>query len=169
MNKLKQITALGTIIAFLAACDQQGGGYGGGSGGGINKSDIGTVVGAGLGGWAGHNIGGGSGQVIATIAGTLIGAGIGREIGGSLDRADIAYHNQTASRALEYNQPGQSLPWRNPETGHSGSITPSNYYETPKGQYCREFSQTISVGGKSEQGYGTACRQPDGTWQIVSN
>jgi len=24
------------------------------------------------------------------------------------------------------------------------------------------------VGGRTEQAYGTACRQPDGSWQIVS-
>jgi hypothetical protein len=33
----------------------------------------------------------------------------------------------------------------------------------------REFITTITVGGEQQQGYGTACRQPDGTWQIVSD
>ena len=28
--------------------------------------------------------------------------------------------------------------------------------------------QTITVGGEVQQGYGTACRQPDGTWKIQS-
>jgi surface antigen len=36
------------------------------------------------------------------------------------------------------------------------------------GKYCREFQQTVTIGGKTEQAYGTACRQPDGSWQIVS-
>jgi surface antigen len=26
----------------------------------------------------------------------------------------------------------------------------------------------VTVGGRAEQAYGTACRQPDGSWQIVS-
>lgn len=34
--------------------------------------------------------------------------------------------------------------------------------------YCREFSQQIVVGGKVRQGYGTACLQPNGSWQIVN-
>ena len=33
---------------------------------------------------------------------------------------------------------------------------------------CREFQQTITVGGRTETAYGTACRQPDGDWKIVS-
>lgn len=150
-----------SILTILTACDQHG------QSRSITKSDMGTVAGAALGGWAGHNIGGGSGQVVATIAGTLLGAALGSEIGASLDRADMAYYNETSQRALETAQPGQSLPWSNPQSGVSGSITPSNYYQTASGQYCREYSQTIAVGGRTERGYGTACRQPDGSWQIV--
>ena len=29
---------------------------------------------------------------------------------------------------------------------------------------CQEHE--IKVGGRMEQGYGTACRQPDGSWEI---
>ena len=36
------------------------------------------------------------------------------------------------------------------------------------GTYCREFQQTVTVGGRTEEAYGTACRQPDGSWKIVS-
>ena len=32
---------------------------------------------------------------------------------------------------------------------------------------CREFQRTITIGGKTEKAYGTACRQPDGTWKEV--
>ena len=105
--------------------------------------------------------------MIATAAGTLLGAALGSEVGASLDRADMGYYNSTSQRALETAQPGESLPWNNPQSGNSGSITPSNYYRTAEGRYCREYTQTINVGGKSQQGYGTACRQPDGNWQIV--
>jgi len=157
----KAITAM-TFLCFTASCAQNGS-----QEPNITKADVGTIAGAALGAWAGHNIGGGSGQVVATAAGTLLGAGLGREIGASLDRADMAYYNRTSQQALETSQPGESLPWQNPETGNSGSITPSNYYKTASGGYCREYSQTITVGGRQQQGYGTACRQPDGTWQIV--
>ena len=32
---------------------------------------------------------------------------------------------------------------------------------------CREFQQTITIGGQPQRAYGTACRQADGTWRIV--
>ncbi len=31
---------------------------------------------------------------------------------------------------------------------------------------CREFTRDIQIGGKVQQGYGTACRQPDGSWKV---
>jgi hypothetical protein len=35
--------------------------------------------------------------------------------------------------------------------------------------YCREFTQTVTIGNKTQQGWGTACLQPDGSWQIQPN
>lgn len=171
--KIRTVAVL-MATSMLVACSgqqnaenaRQGGVMGGG---GITKSDVGTVLGAVGGAAIGSRIGGGSGRVAAIAAGTLIGAGLGHEIGGSLDRADMAYYNRTQQQALETGQAGQTLPWQNPQSGNSGSFTPSNYYTNNQGQYCREYTQTIQVGGKSERAYGTACRQPDGTWQIVSN
>lgn len=37
----------------------------------------------------------------------------------------------------------------------------------PEAGYCREYQQQVLVGGRWEQAYGTACRRPDGSWQIV--
>lgn len=167
--KTLKFLAIGLILPVLAACTEPGGAPGRGvmQGGAVNKQDIGTIAGAIGGGVIGHNIGGGSGQTVATIAGTLIGAGIGRSIGGSLDQADLAAYNNASQRALETGQPGQTLPWNNPQSGNYGTVTPSKYYQNASGQYCREYSQTITVGGRTEKGYGTACRQPDGSWQIV--
>ena len=34
-------------------------------------------------------------------------------------------------------------------------------------EYCREFTKTIYVGGRAQQGYGVSCRQPDGSWHIT--
>ena len=49
----------------------------------------------------------------------------------------------------------------------AGSVTPLRTTETAQNNVCREFQQTITVGGETRQGYGTACRQPDGSWRIV--
>jgi surface antigen len=63
---------------------------------------------------------------------------------------------------------GQSVAWQNPDSGNAGTVMPTRTYQTASGQYCREYQQTISVGGERHQSYGTACRQPDGTWRIIS-
>lgn len=36
------------------------------------------------------------------------------------------------------------------------------------GQDCREYQQTVMVGGQPSPAYGTACRQADGSWKIIS-
>lgn len=162
-----RILALVVATSMLTAC-QQGGPPGSGvtSGGSINKSDIGTLAGAIGGGVIGSNIGGGKGKIAGTIGGALLGGLIGNNIGKSLDNADLAAYNSTSQRAMETAQPGQALPWSNPNSGNSGVVTPGNYYQTPQGQYCREYQQSVTVGGKKQSGYGKACRQPDGSWQI---
>lgn len=32
---------------------------------------------------------------------------------------------------------------------------------------CEEYTKLVTIGGESQTIYGTACRQPDGTWDIV--
>jgi len=70
---------------------------------------------------------------------------------------------------LEYNRTDQASTWVDPDTGQSGSTVPTRTFQNAIGQPCREFTQTIIVAGERQQGYGTACRQPDGSWQIVSD
>ena len=36
------------------------------------------------------------------------------------------------------------------------------------GNYCREYQATTRIGGRLQQSYGTACMQPDGSWQIIN-
>lgn len=160
--KRLNVVVVALISVALAGCQQQPG-----PNGGVSKQTMGTVGGAVIGGVLGSKIGKGTGQGIAIGAGTLLGALAGSEIGASLDRADMMHQQQTATKALEYSQPGETLPWRNTRSGNSGTITPHNYYQTSDGTYCREYTQTINVGGHSQQGVGQACRQPDGSWQIV--
>jgi surface antigen len=130
------------------------------------KQTVGTGVGAVAGGLAGSQIGGGSGRMWATGAGVLLGALLGSEVGSSLDNADRAAAEQAASRA--HTAPiGETISWNNPQSGHYGTYTPVRDGQTASGRYCREYQQTIVVGGQTQSGYGTACQSPDGTWEIV--
>lgn len=36
------------------------------------------------------------------------------------------------------------------------------------GRYCREYQAVSKIAGTSQQTYGTACMQPDGSWEIIS-
>jgi surface antigen len=163
----KQFISLALVTSMLAGCNPPPPGAGQDTGG-ISKQDIGTVLGGVGGAVIGSTIGGGNGRLVATGAGALLGAFAGSSIGKSLDKADAAAANQATQSALENGQTGQSTPWKNPDNGHSGSVTPQAPYQTADGTYCREFTQAISVGGQQKQAYGTACRQPDGSWKIVS-
>lgn len=132
-----------------------------------NKQLIGGGSGALLGGLAGSQLGGGSGRLWTTGAGVLLGALAGSAIGSSLDKADQTYAAQANQRA--YSAPvGETIRWNNPDSGNYGTITPTRDGRTSSGAYCREYQQTIYVGGKKESGYGTACQQPDGSWKVVS-
>lgn len=69
-------------------------------------------------------------------------------------------------RALETAQPGTEVPLRNADGGTDGAIIPSPAFQDAAGQTCREFQQTITVNGQAQQAFGTACRQPDGSWRL---
>ncbi|MBA8666957.1 hypothetical protein H1Q59_03505 [Holosporaceae bacterium 'Namur'] len=159
----KKYIALTAVVFTLAGCDNMAltneAGY-------ANKRTIGGLTGAVAGAWVGSNVGKGKGQIAAIAAGTLLGALGGSSLGSSLDRADVANHNNTAQRALEVNRTGVASTWSNPDTGASGVVTPAKTYEE-HGRYCREYTQTVKVGNKIQEAYGKACRNPDGTWQIV--
>jgi surface antigen len=142
------------LLAFLATACQTAG----------PKTAVGAATGAAAGGLIGAAAGGGAEGI---IAGVLLGGLLGGAIGNALDQRDQELMYRSQQQALETYQVGESSTWRNPDSGHYGTVRPTNTYQRPSGQYCREFQQTVSVGGQSEEAYGTACRQPDGSWKIV--
>jgi surface antigen len=143
-------------VALLGGCAQDAG----------TKQTGGAILGGIGGGLAGAQFGHGSGKLAVTALGTLLGAYLGSEAGKSLDRADQAYAARAEQHA--YSAPlGQPIQWNNPETGHSGSYVATRDGTASDGSYCREYQTTVNVGGQSQQAYGTACRQPDGSWKVV--
>ena len=150
-----RIAAVAALALALAACQDAG-----------NKQTVGGLGGAAAGGLLGSQFGHGSGKLAMTGIGVLLGALAGSEIGKSLDENDRRQAEEARMRA-ESAPIGQRIVWSNPNTGNSGVVVPTREGRSTNGEYCREFQQTITVGGKTEQGFGTACRQPDGTWKIV--
>lgn len=52
--------------------------------------------------------------------------------------------------------------------GEAGA-SPGSIYGSREGAPCREYTTTVIVGGQEQSAYGTACRQPDGSWKISSS
>jgi surface antigen len=129
------------------------------------KAVLGGLLGAGAGAGIAALAGGSPGVIVASALG---GALVGGFIGNKLDDRDKRMATQAATQAFEQNPSGQASAWNNPDSGHSGSITPTKTYQLASGQYCREYTQTITIGGEQHQTYGTACRQADGTWKVQS-
>ena len=149
--------ALSAMLSLSACVTNQG-----------EKQTLGTLIGAGLGGLAGSQIGSGTGQLAAIGAGVLLGGLLGSEVGRSLDKADEAYLANNAQSTLETAPTGASSSWVNPDSGNSGSLTPTHTYATASGQPCREYHSTVTIDGQTENVYGTACREPDGSWRFVN-
>jgi surface antigen len=129
------------------------------------KALLGGVLGAGAGAGIAALAGGSPGVIVASALG---GALVGGFVGHKLDNRDKQMAADAATKAFEQNRAGQPSVWNNPETGNSGSITPTKTYQLATGQYCRQYEQTINIGGEPQKSYGTACRQADGTWKIQS-
>lgn len=136
-------------------------GYGGSGGGRCNR---GVAAGI-LGGGAGAAIGAAAseGGPAAIIGGALAGVLVGASLGHSIDAADSYCIGETLRTAPD----GSTITWNNPDTETSYEVSPKKSYERDDGRYCREFISAAVVAGREQQVYGTACWQPDGSWEIV--
>ncbi len=130
------------------------------------KQATGTLLGAAGGALLGSQFGNDSTQPFFTIGGGLLGALLGNEIGQSLDRADQAYAAEAEVQALDA-PVGHTVTWNNPKSGNRGSYTATRDGVDNHGRYCREYQMLVMIGNETEEAYGTACMQPDGTWEIV--
>jgi surface antigen len=148
---------LTVILAFTVSCVAAGC---------AQKADTGTLVGAVAGGAIGNQFGKGGGRVAATAAGAVIGGIVGHEIGRQLDERDRLLAEQAYYRAMEDGQSGAEIPWENPDSGRRGTFVPGRPYMSGA-QHCRTYTHTIYIDGRPEMMRGTACRQPNGTWQNV--
>lgn len=118
---------------------------------------LGLLLGGAAGGVVGHQFGKGSGKTAATIGGAVLGSAIG---------AGATY--QTCTEQVFHQVPlGMPVYWQTADAGEAYSVTATRDYRTA-GRYCREYQAISTVAGRQQQTYGTACMQPDGSWQIVN-
>ena len=134
---------------------------------GGRKENMGTMLGTVGGAIIGSQFGKGPGTLITMGLGAAVGAMLGGSLGRNMDKRDKQLHSLASQNALENAPDGKLISWRNPNNGHNGYITPIKTYQKMEGEYCREFQQVVKVNGKDQSAYGTACRKPDGSWQIV--
>ncbi len=128
-----------------------------------NKQQVGTLSGAAIGGLLGSQLGGGSAKIFTAVGGAVVGGLLGGEIGKYMDKQDL----QNMQSAIVNTPVNQNATWTNSKTDTMYTVTPTKNYNQ-NGEYCREYQTTVTVDGKSQKAYGTACRQPNGSWHIVS-
>jgi surface antigen len=155
-----------------------------------NSDLIGALLGGAGGAVAGAQFGKGNGRLATTAAGTLVGALIGQSVGRSLGRADYAYAAQRGYAPPAYY--GYDVPRYRPSyapTYYAPPPPPRVVYAEPRYHYdepryaarpvvydpppaygaqphCREYTAPVTVGGRTVEGYGQACLQPDGSWRL---
>ena len=129
-----------------------------------NRQLLGRVLGGAAGAAIGSQIGGGDGKTVAIIGGTILGAIVGGNVGQSMDCVDQGCVGQI----LEHAPDGRPIAWTDTNNGGRYQVTPDKPYQTNQGQYCRKYLTNAVIGGYDRQVYSTACRQPNGVWQMVN-
>lgn len=153
--------------------------------------DLGTIVGAGLGGVIGNQIGHGTGKTVATVAGVILGGVAGHSVDRNWDSGtryrsynNVSYVNPEPTYYSYAPAPQPTVVYSQYNYGHhhhhprpvvvqqqtivQQNIVPVTYQQPAAEPYCREYSNRVVVGGRVQESYGTACMQPDGSWQIVN-
>ncbi len=148
-SALKPSLAIALTTFALVACQTP-----------ATQEQSGMVIGGLLGGVVGSQFGQGSGRTAAVILGTLTGVAVGGTVGRSMAERDRYMTAQT----LETVRTGVPSQWLNPDTGYRYTVVPTRTYGSDDGP-CREYQVSAVIGGRVEQMWGTACRQPDGSWR----
>lgn len=126
-----------------------------------NRTEIGAALGAATGAVVGSQVVDDDDKALGIIGGLIVGGVVGGLIGKAMDNADEA----CMGHALEYAADGAPVHWRDPN-GYDYNVVPQATYQAG-GRYCRNYTTTVVINGAPESLAGTACRRPDGNWDIV--
>jgi len=78
---------------------------------------------------------------------------------------DTEIFHKSVDTALDQGEDGETLEWKNPNTGVSGRITPLNS-EQINGKSCRKTRFESQAGIAENVSEFLLCRQPDGVWSV---
>jgi len=127
-----------------------------------NRETLGAVLGGAAGGAVGSTIGKGDGKVAAVIGGTIVGILVGGAIGRHMDQVD----QNCAGQILEHAEDNQRIVWQN-QAGEF-ALRPGRTWRAADGVFCRDYQTSAVIGGRTQQVFGKACRNADGSWRLAS-
>jgi surface antigen len=127
----------------------------------------GSVLGVSPSALASGVIGRGNGKATEAIMAALDGGLVGGQIGAGLGAGERKTALEAEYRALEYTPSGQAVTWGDPGSGRYGEVVAASPYRVGS-QDCRQYMQTVHVNGRSQRARGTACRNPNGSWALLS-
>ncbi|MDP6391214.1 MAG: RT0821/Lpp0805 family surface protein [Alphaproteobacteria bacterium] len=115
------------------------------------------------GGIAGAELAGGA---AAIGAGAAIGAAGGWGLGTLIEQGDVARFFGAMQKAAT-GPVSEPVPWRNPDTGTSGEVTPVGLVDIREsGQVCRDLAATLKAGATTRASARRVCRKEDGSWRV---
>jgi surface antigen len=79
---------------------------------------------------------------------------------------DLAYARAAVAEVLSRGGKDASVPWRNPQSGARGNVTPLATSYSEAGMACRDFLASYIHGESQDWLEGAACRTINGAWQV---
>ena len=110
-------------------------------------------------------------QLWVAVPGVAFGEHVGRKVHLSLDTTSRRRAGAATWKAFHTASFPESIAWENlaNEGGPAhGFVTITRQGYDGQGRTCREFKHVIIVGDGQEEFYGTACRDGNGDWKIIS-
>lgn len=101
-------------------------------------------------------------------ANQFVGGAAGPLVAGEIQSSMTPVDNGCVGLTLEYARNNQPIAWQNPGNRAQYQVTPIRAYQAPNGLNCREYTTTATINGRSQRIDDTACRLPNGLWQLQS-
>lgn len=148
-----QLIIAAGLVAALAACEH------------VSSREIGAGMGSITGALIGSQFGSGASRVTTTAFGAFAGGIVGAELGGRMDERERALPDESYGDEEEWGGAAraETVGWEDPDAAE-GDESAATVGED--GRVCREFRQELDVKGHRTIGYGRACRNAEGVWEI---